>query len=799
MRYAPLRIAGFLLLLLCASARTPAQVPASPLFWFRADSGVVHPGDTVTSWHDLSGHGYDALPADAATRPVYTASGINGRPAVLFPGAHYLRCPDRFPTGSDYTKIVVARIDNYAAANNILSGNGVCAFWLGGTRYPKMFHNGTFVDSYTPVRDGANILECEFTNTTLTGAVYVNGAFGAGGIATVAGTDSALQIGAFAGNYFMAGAVSEILVYNRILTAGERVQVEEYLAVRYGIPLVRSGDGFPFTQFPRPFAFYSRNGNDSAIVPIAGTVSAPGFDSVRVDLYRDGGYWRSVSQPLAYAASGAPFELKPAIYARPVEFGVRVYLTRGSVDSLIGVCDSIICGDALLVCGQSNSTPGNAAATYSSEFCRTFGVNTGFGTMLPSDTVWGLSSANASGFQGRWHVGVWALRLQENILEREGIPTCVITGGVGGSTIEQNARDDSNPENLASIYGRMLYRVRKAGLARSARALFWYQGESNGIANYATNFRKLYSDWRGDYPGLRRFYVMQTHPGCSADPATYGALRELQRTLQDSLPLVTSFASTGMPGHDGCHYSVDGYYTLAGQLYRLLARDFYGSDDTADIESPDIERAWYASSAHDEIILRFQAGQQMTFPNDTVVGDVLRKINEQFFLDDSSGNVANGEAIGNTIHLHLKHPGFATHITYVPSNYYEGTQYVYEGPWIVNRRGVGAFTFNEVPIYASASGVEDIPATDAALAITGIMPNPAAAEASVVVELRHAGEVTMELFDAAGRLCIRQEAGRLEPGMHAIAIDLSGLTVGIYRCVVRSGPGRMSLPIVVVR
>ena len=39
-------------------------------------------------------------------------------------------------------------------------------------------------------------------------------------------------------------------------------------------------------------------------------------------------------------------------------------------------------------------------------------------------------------------------------------------------------------------------------------------------------------------------------------------------------------STVGIGGHDGCHYTDAGYRQMAGWIFRLVARDLYGSSDT---------------------------------------------------------------------------------------------------------------------------------------------------------------------------------------------------------------------------
>ncbi|HAE87797.1 TPA: hypothetical protein DCG86_07215 [Candidatus Marinimicrobia bacterium] len=53
------------------------------------------------------------------------------------------------------------------------------------------------------------------------------------------------------------------------------------------------------------------------------------------------------------------------------------------------------------------------------------------------------------------------LALQRKIMGEEEIPTCLFNGGTGGSLISEHFKNEDNPEDLITIYGKLLYRVRK--------------------------------------------------------------------------------------------------------------------------------------------------------------------------------------------------------------------------------------------------------------------------------------------------------------------------------------------------
>ena len=72
------------------------------------------------------------------------------------------------------------------------------------------------------------------------------------------------------------------------------------------------------------------------------------------------------------------------------------------------------------------------------------------------------------------------------------------------------------------------------GIASTARALLWYQGESdNGNeALHAQNFDLLYNDWHGDFAALEQLYVFQVRTGCGVSRDA-GACPHPPRPAQD--------------------------------------------------------------------------------------------------------------------------------------------------------------------------------------------------------------------------------------------------------------------------
>ncbi|MDB5035593.1 MAG: Beta-lactamase protein [Chlorobi bacterium] len=769
-----------------------APPAAGPLLWLKADSGVVTSGGKVTRWVDRSGHGYAAKQDSAALQPALLPNAMFNLPAVRFSGlGDFMEASPVFPVGSDYSLLFVVRLNDLGATNNVVSGNSH-AHWFGGTPYAKVLHNGNFSTvAVSPIPVTAS----EFAIVTMTylearqrAAIYIDSYF-ADSALVGPNPDSTIYLGAFGKSSVLNGDLAEVLLYNRELSAADRKASETYLFRKYGIalPPPPPPPDSTFSQVPKAEQFYAREANDSAAVGIAGTVRLAGYDSIYVTIARNDLPWKRIAAPLAYQKGLAAFDLRPMIHAELSEYRFTIGVKSATADTVLAERDSIVCGDVFLINGQSNSIFGGVADTY--EFFRTFGLNY---SQSPRDTLW--TEARADGFGGGPHVGAWGLRMGKLLMDRAQVPICIINGGVGGTSVEQHQRNDANPTDLGTIYGSMLYRVRKSGLEQKAKALLWYQGEANTITNYYMNFKALYEDWRSDYPGVRKFYVVQIRPGCAAGP--HSELRELLRTLPDSLPDIESFSVMGVPGHDGCHYAAAGYDTIGTQLYRLVARDFYSLADTVDISAPDIRRAYYTDSSHTRLALLFtNARRGLAITSDSLVGGLTVAIRDAFFLDDTLSLIQSVRVSADTAFLTLTAPYRASTVAYIPSQVYPGTTVTYEGPWIRNTLGVGAFSFFRFPITTAEPGAGVDEPVASAMKLVAV-PNPFTTRTELRATVARAGRLQVMLYDAVGRE-VRRLNFDARAGENSVMIERGDLPAGIYLCKIAGGADERVISIVV--
>lgn len=475
------------------------------------------------------------------------------------------------------------------------------------------------------------------------------------------------------------------------------------------------------TQWPAKLQLYPRDTTDQAVVPIAGRAAGNDIKSVSLVVLRNQQRYR-YARVNTDSLSGQ-FAFKPVIKAELSQYSFLLFAHRTaagkpSPDSVqVAFRDSIVCGDVYLIMGQSNATGRFDNAPFRSEFCRTFGVNRGDVGYNPADTAWCLTNTS-EGMNA-----LWGVELQRLIKEKNGIPTAVINGAAGSTSITSHAsRDSTQPANLTSLYGRLLYRASRAGVAGQVKAIIWRQGEAEAANDpdvYIRVFPQLHRYWKKDYPGLKKVYHGQLNL-LTDEVVKAGALRDFQRRSKTLFGDNEPIATVGLPGYQGVHYDEVAYRQFGLELYRLVARDFCRSVDTVNIQSPNLQRLYYSTPEQDEITLEFEPGQVMHWPADTTITNpktnsrYIKSLSNFLYTDypkGESGLIKSVTEQGNRLILKLTKPITAEHLTYLPSSYQDNEIGYYVGPVIKNRRGMRALTFYQVPIAHPLSPAADFRAT----------------------------------------------------------------------------------------
>ena len=383
--------------------------------------------------------------------------------------------------------------------------------------------------------------------------------------------------------------------------------------------------------------------------------------------------------------------LKPGLVKYRVEAATR---DAAGNEQPLHKADDILCGDAFLIIGQSNAVAtdwGKAPEPPVNEWVRTFGSTSGGGANESRFKQWAPAVARGPG--GKSQIGYWGMELGRRIVDSQRVPVCILNGAVGGTRVDQHQRNTGDPTDAGTIYGRLLWRVREAGLTHGIRGVFWHQGENDqgadgptggyGWETYREYFHELAGAWKTDFPNLQHIHLFQIWPRACAMGAngSDNMLREVQRTLPRDFSRMSIMSTLGIQPPGGCHYPAAGYAEFARLLMPLVKRNFYGVTPKQSITPPDLLHARYASNARDSITLEFDQPVMWT-----------DELATQFYLDGVGSAVKAGRTKDNTLTLDLTTPSDAKRLTYLNSRSWNPERI------LMGANGIAALTFYEVTI-----------------------------------------------------------------------------------------------------
>jgi hypothetical protein len=437
---------------------------------------------------------------------------------------------------------------------------------------------------------------------------------------------------------------------------------------------------------PEDGQFYARDDKNEGTLFYNGTLTEAA-DSVFVKVYADGKLYKDeVLKPAVDKSYAFIVKLKPGLIKYKLEFGSVI----DGRETVLRTIEDLVCGDAYLVNGQSNAVAtdwGDKKFPETNEWIRSYG---GAGED-PTSVKWGPAIRKSQG--DRLAIGYWAFDLAKRLMENHKMPICIINGAVGGTRIDQHQRSLDNGEDLTTIYGRLLWRVRQAKLTHGIRGVLWHQGESDqgsdgptggfGWESYRQDFIELSAAWKEDYPNIQHYYLFQIWPhSCSMGRmGSDNRLREVQRTLLDAFSNISIMSTLGIDPPGGCHFPPEGYAELARLIGPLVEQFNYGVKPTVSITPPNLKQVYYTSAKRDELVMEFDQSVKW---DDTLAS--------QFYLDGMPDDVVSGKANGNLVTLKLVGGSGAQDITYTNGQSWS------QQTLLRGENGIAALTFSEVPI-----------------------------------------------------------------------------------------------------
>ncbi|MGE4512555.1 MAG: hypothetical protein AB7E26_01905, partial [Chryseobacterium sp.] len=230
--------------------------------WLKADAGTSTVVDStpLSSWADQSGNGTNALQATVGNQPLYRtvpSQLMNFNPIVSFDGVDDYIDANSFINGSTNTLFSAVRPPAVTDSNvrNILSFGAVGTsnggeFRLNNGTVEFGQNNGSWVSiiSATTVDAGIpQLFGSSMSNTTNGAKIYKNNSIiKTGTINQIPSPASLISIGSrtIAGRaLYFSGAIPEVITHNTVLSDIERLRINSYLAVKYGVTLSKDSDG----------------------------------------------------------------------------------------------------------------------------------------------------------------------------------------------------------------------------------------------------------------------------------------------------------------------------------------------------------------------------------------------------------------------------------------------------------------------------------------------------------------------------------------------------------------------------
>jgi len=440
---------------------------------------------------------------------------------------------------------------------------------------------------------------------------------------------------------------------------------------------------------PENGQFFARDDNNEGTLHYNGTLPNNAA-AVFLKVYADDKLLKTETQtPTADKGYAFTIKLKPGLIKYKVEFGTKT----GGAETLVETVNNLVCGDAYLIEGQSNALAtdtGEKSPPETSEWIRSYGRPSGE-EKGPRKNLWCCPVWKAE--KGEMaELGWWGMELAKRLVQSQKMPIFIINAAVGGTRIDQHQRNEADPTDLKTIYGRMLWRVQQARMTHGIRGVLWHQGESDQGADgpdggygwqfYQQYFLDMSAAWKQDMPNLRHYYVYQIWPNsCSMGNGHGDMMREVQRTLPRFYSNMDVMSTLGIKPVGPCHYPLVGWSEFARLIQPLIERDTYGRKVPESITAPNLKQAVYTSGTKDAIALEFD---QPVIWLDSLAG--------QFYLNGEKDKVAAGTVSGNVLTLKLKAPATAAKITYLKEMNWNPNDLVF------GTNGIAALTFCDVAV-----------------------------------------------------------------------------------------------------
>ncbi|MFS0491467.1 sialate O-acetylesterase [Leadbetterella byssophila] len=435
-----------------------------------------------------------------------------------------------------------------------------------------------------------------------------------------------------------------------------------------------------WTKIPADYQLFPRDEKNSAEVEFQFTSKTD--TEIQIQVYGNDQLLNTLKESVKANTSNS---IKIPIEAKPISYDFQIKIANESITKR-----GIVAGDFIVMYGQSNikALSGIDHFKVDTKYLRNFD------TKNPAEPYsWSTADLPYGS------VGVIGLKLQQLILDKYGIPTCILNAGVGGASLYSLI-----PGNGLN-YQTLMDRVEKSGAKGNVKAIIWRQGEAEtcnwymDIIDYPILFGQFMDHINKDFPEIIKFYNIQTGILHCNQMEEAGQLREYMRSTKYLFPKVETTNMHHLPLSDDVHYSSEAYIQTAEELLPLLGRDIYQDQNLPEIHPPDIQKIW-RNAMGDTLILVFEEGQKIQYPTPKTINGFTWKLEDYFYINTitahQDGIIQKAWAEENRVYLKLNWPINGGFVTYLPS--YATSSPPKQEVHLTNSRGLRAMSFYQFPI-----------------------------------------------------------------------------------------------------
>ncbi len=234
-----------------ASSFTPASIAGLRVWLDFSNLSTITKdgGNNVSAVSDLSGNGFTFAQGTGAQQPLWVSAARNGLDVLQFDGSNDMLSANTVTDLTEYTIVMVTKPTSNRQYNTLIGSNtqtsGQMTFEIGSQTNLDFYVIGSGAVAGT----GSNSFP---TNTwqrvsatySATGGgnagptvVYLNNVSSATGNTSgsrLEATNMTLGYDGGAGFYAYAGQIAEVIIYDNVISAGNRTSLDAYLVTKWG-------------------------------------------------------------------------------------------------------------------------------------------------------------------------------------------------------------------------------------------------------------------------------------------------------------------------------------------------------------------------------------------------------------------------------------------------------------------------------------------------------------------------------------------------------------------------------------